>query len=98
MQSGTSGLPLLSTRKSVSQRSSRSETTQLVRLRHVSNSPFPNRAGYFHSTRLSRNTAPPVLGLCDLHRTRWVLSALPSAPSPCPEHYTRRFGSSMPPP
>lgn len=49
--------------------------------------PFPNRAGYFHSTRLSRDVAPPVLGLCDIHRTRWVLSTFPCTPSPCIGRY-----------
>jgi hypothetical protein len=52
---------------------------------------FPNRAGYFHSTRLSRDVAPPVLGLSPcgsrLHRTREVLSTFPCGPSPCPGHY-----------
>src|SRR5260370_24979566 len=50
---------------------------------------FPNRAGYFRSTRLSRETAPPVSGSCDIHRTLWVLSVLPCTPSPCPGHYPR---------
>ena len=42
----------------------------------------------FHCIRLSREKAPPVLGYCGIHRTRWVLSSFPCIPSPCIGHYS----------
>jgi hypothetical protein len=51
-------------------------------MRPKSSRLFPNRAGYFHSTRLSRDGAPPVLGWCGLHRTRWACPPSPAALPP----------------
>jgi hypothetical protein len=59
-----------------------------------SSSMSVNRAGAFQRTRLSRDVAPPVLGCCGLHRTRWVLSTLPCSPSPCPGHYPRHLATT----
>jgi len=67
---------------------------QRVTLRHVSNRLFPNRTGQFLSIRLSRDVAPPVLGLRGIHRTRWVLSTFPCGPSPCPGHYPRHLSTT----
>jgi hypothetical protein len=86
--------PQLPTRQSVSPGFPGQETFQLVRVRIVSNHLFPNRAGSFQSTRLSRDVAPPVLGCCGIHRTRWVLSTLPCGPSPCPGHYPRHSATT----
>ena len=70
---------------------------QRVVLRHVSNRLFPNRTGQFLSIRLSRDVAPPVLGLRGIHRTRWVLSTFPCGPSPCPGHYPRHSSTMATP-
>jgi hypothetical protein len=71
-----------------------SPTSRLVRIRHVSNSPFPNPPGPFQGNGLSGEMTPPVSGFCGLHRTLWVLFIFPCPPSPCPGHYPRHLSTT----